>query len=733
MFKQGTGIILAIVVAVMGLYWKLYIPSAVAYVWFDQYDMCQLEIPRLQFLARQLSLGEFPLWNPNIWAGQPVLGQAQPGMLYPLHLLLALFGATRGVLTAAALNWFFIFVHCMGAFWGYLFCRDQQLLRIPAILGGLLFSCGGMLGSVAWLDIGNGVALTPLVFLFLIRVQNGIDVRKNSTLLGVTLGAAWLTGHHEVPLVFSYLVLAVAVLTPPWRYLRNRRLDWRPTLGHISALLLAALVGAIQLMPLYEFGLQSKRWVGIDRPIEWFEKVPYEVHARYSLSWPAVAGILVPNTETTMGFTCFLGAACLIVGAIGIVASRGSRSFRLCCVIGIVAFLYATGPLTPIQRLAYEYIPLVDKARTPNRLMFLCCFFGSICFAHGLNFLLKERLSKKYLVFACIMGLSIATAITLMARFLHVSGVIPSLVSVTLVVISLILFRYGRPLAIFFCAAALIIDLRTVAERRITPLIPGVSLCATHLFQYSGLAKLLREEPSLDRITVAPDELLTDFGDLYGFEQLQGFVAAAPANLLRHELHTRRTQALFGVTHHIGIKPAFEDDVPVGEFNGMGLFRKPQPLPRAWVTHQVIPADDDGTLRVLIQDPSVNLLTSAIVLKSQVIPQLDACTDEEPVSVSQSHVNQVDIHADVRCRGLLVLNQTNYPGWKVDVDGRPSSIVEVFGAFRGVVLEAGSHKVTMRFRPASVYIGCLIAFIALIASACILLFTRQGKLEKADL
>ena len=68
------------------LYWKL-IAAPSDNVWFDHYDLCQLQVPRLQFFARSIHAGHLPLWNPNTWAGQPVLGSGQPGLLNPLNLL----------------------------------------------------------------------------------------------------------------------------------------------------------------------------------------------------------------------------------------------------------------------------------------------------------------------------------------------------------------------------------------------------------------------------------------------------------------------------------------------------------------------------------------------------------------------------------------------------------------------------------------------------------------------
>src|SRR5262245_58047536 len=69
----------------IGFYWKLTLTDQ--YTWFDHPDMAYLEVPRLQFQASEIHKGRFPLWDPRIWSGQPLIGQTQPGPLFPLNLL----------------------------------------------------------------------------------------------------------------------------------------------------------------------------------------------------------------------------------------------------------------------------------------------------------------------------------------------------------------------------------------------------------------------------------------------------------------------------------------------------------------------------------------------------------------------------------------------------------------------------------------------------------------------
>jgi uncharacterized membrane protein YfhO len=75
---------------------------------------------------------------------------------------------------------------------------------------------------------------------------------------------------------------------------------------------------------------------------------------------------------------------------------------------------------------------------------------------------------------------------------------------------------------------------------------------------------------------------------------------------------------------------------------------------------------------------------------------------------------------------MVILTDTWFPGWRATVDGRPARIEKAYGAFRGVVVEAGDHTIEMRYRPWSVFIGAsMTALASLIALAAALTSVRR--------
>ena len=68
-------------------------------------------------------------------------------------------------------------------------------------------------------------------------------------------------------------------------------------------------VSALQTLPAYEYGSLAKRWVSLEDPIGWNDKVPYMVHQMFSSGPLSVLGILFPalsrNAESYTGIVAF--------------------------------------------------------------------------------------------------------------------------------------------------------------------------------------------------------------------------------------------------------------------------------------------------------------------------------------------------------------------------------------------------------------------------------------------
>jgi hypothetical protein len=71
----------ALVLLAVGFFWKLTATSE--YLWMDDIDLANQVLPWWNYQAQEMHAGRFPLWEPHQWAGQPLIGQTQPGTAYP--------------------------------------------------------------------------------------------------------------------------------------------------------------------------------------------------------------------------------------------------------------------------------------------------------------------------------------------------------------------------------------------------------------------------------------------------------------------------------------------------------------------------------------------------------------------------------------------------------------------------------------------------------------------------
>jgi hypothetical protein len=62
--------------------------------------------------------------------------------------------------------------------------------------------------------------------------------------------------------------------------------------------------------------------------------------------------------------------------------------------------------------------------------------------------------------------------------------------------------------------------------------------------------------------------------------------------------------------------------------------------------------------------------------------------------------------------GWLVVRDLYWPGWKAAVDGRPARVFPADGLFRAVRVPKGEHRVTFRYRPASLLLGGVLSVLA---------------------
>ena len=676
----------------IGFHWRLTLTRT--HTWLDNPDLAYQAMPWFQFQAAEIHQGRVPLWDPNHWGGQTLIGQVQPGTAYPLNWILFALPLRDGRIRLAFLDCYFLLIHFMGALFAYWLCRDLRRSRTASLLSGACFALGGLLGNALWPGVINGVVWTPLVFLFLLRVSRGRNPLSSAALSGVFCGIAFLAGHHQVPIV---LLLATGGV---WIYLvfRNRRLDWR--LARLGALALAftLLAGALQFLPAYEYGVRAIRWVGVPDAVEWNQRVPYSVHSELSLQASSLLGVLVAGTHRHEN--PFLGITLISLAFLGVALRWRWRSVRVLAAVALGGLLFALGRDAIFHGVLYAVVPLVEKARQPARAMFLFDLAAVVLMACGFDALRRgqawlRRVSVTLSVLGVLASFSFVIAIKYQLP-LDDKLVLSALVALLLAGLYYGIYRgriSRRAAGVCFLGLALF-ELGFGSGPPLS--LKSQASTLNRLRDHGDVVAFLRRQPGPFRVEVDDQEIPYNFGDWNDFQDMGGYLASVPLNVWRMGGVVDRS-ALYGVAYTVTKKPlAGRQQLVFESSGGLKVYRNPAAYPRLWTVHR-----------------SADALFPAGALP------LEVCSGADSLRLIEYTPGRVVIEAAMACRGLVVLSDNHFPGWRATLDGQTAAILPAYLSMRGVIAPPGRHRIAMEYHPWSVRLGALLSLLGVLGAAAL--------------
>jgi hypothetical protein len=152
------------------------------------------------------------------------------------------------------------------------------------------------------------------------------------------------------------------------------------------------------------------------------------------------------------------------------------------------------------------------------------------------------------------------------------------------------------------------------------------------------------------------------------------------------------------------------------------IYRYDRIVPRAAVYHHIEPVHNENAALDKLADPSLDIFQSVVLNESSLTPdersQMAAINNQPSTSIEAASIRSyqsqdIQIDALLDRSGVLVLNDTAYPGWTAAVDGHPAAWTNANYLFRGVFLPPGKHTVRFRYQPQSFRRGATISLAAL--------------------
>ncbi len=672
----------------------------------------------LHYWIASIRTGTSPLWDPYAFSGHPFAGEMQTQAFYPLHLVFLLVPlAGDGSVLARAFEYWFVFSHFLGACFMFALARELGLGRFPAMIAGLSFSLGNFLAISSWPHFWETGIWLPVVLLFLLRAlraEDRVRLLSNAVLSGLALGLSILAGGLHIAMETALVVVTAGVFAG---FARSGKGGWtRPALAVATVGAASFCAGAVQLFASIEYSKLALRWItgGPAQPAS--QAIPYTYLTDHL--WPqGLVGMLIPRAfggnlgaGETWAVPAYIGALPVLAAIAGIWKCWDRPWVRYLAGLAVLAFLYSLGPLSLLHGVLYALVPWLSLAREADRFLFLASFALAILAGFGLESLMTEpvrpgawsglRRALRWGMLACGAAVSAGIAFG--------NPAIDPLVWFSLLVIlaacGLLLYAtYGHTgIAVkVLMAGLLLFDLSAFFPSAVSKSEASAKNQneLEKLQSLRGVADFLKSRPGLFR-TLVLTEPRQNLGDMY---QVQCVVGTGVTMLKDYHGLLGRMD-LFNA--RFVVRPA-SSDAPGAVYRDAAwkVYEDPKAFPRAWVVHETrvvqpaagAPAGVDARSVAFLGAPLTETLEPAI-----------AGAAEEVVFTGYA-ANRMEMNVRTSSRGLLVLSELFYPGWHATVNGAPAAIYKVDGALRGILVPAGSSRVVLEYRPASVIIGGILS------------------------
>lgn len=338
-------------------------------------------LPMRAAVADAWRCGHWPLWNPYVSGGMPLLADCQAGAFYPPNLLYLWFDPV------VAMNIVVLGGHLVAA-WGVVFLlRGYRVSAWAAGVGATAFVFSGFLvAHMGHVSIVNAAVWLP--WLCVATHHWCVGGRRGWLVAAALLWAfQFLAGHPQI-VVYSAIIVGMQVVA---LLVRRSAGGWR----RIACLALAAAIGlamcGVQILPTLALSRDTGR--ALRAPIELFENYRFAIEYTPLLWLPYLFGTQAPtplhwdwwgdwNFVELAGYVGLLpwmlvpAAACLPGGRV--------RYGRAWAIIGASHLVLAWNTDTPVGRLLF-HVPVYQSFEAAGRHLLGLTLALSICLGVGLD------------------------------------------------------------------------------------------------------------------------------------------------------------------------------------------------------------------------------------------------------------------------------------------------------------------------------------------------------------
>jgi len=623
---------------------------------FFEWDVPEQYWPDLTYLCRSLHHGDLPYWNPYDRGGYPYYADPQSGAYHPLNWgICAMAGASPG------LGWAelrvvlgFLFAGLFGLLW----LRRLGVSWTAATLGAVVIECAPFMRHNWELNLTLALGFLPMVLWALERALQHRTAR-DAALLAIAEGLLVWTGSPPV-IYFAgtfTAIYAAARVVSLVRANPSVRTSLARTLG--LATLLVVGFSAVVLVPgltLAGYSVQAGR--------------SYESIADGGLDGIGVTALLWPRD----GNHLYVGIIALLLAPLAFLKSERPLPARWALLgCGVAAVLLSMGDHGPLFGVAFDLVPGVHLFRLPHRYeAWLGPVFGALA-AGGLDAALRIVAARwpKSDRPPITVAIGVALAVLLV---LDVTRRMPD-------------DRHTR-------AAPTPGNAADVAR-----VMPRASIPGYRVMDEFGISCRAGTRLGIREFRGYQDPL-----SLHAFERAIASLREHPHLAEQFNVRYALTGPHFihGWDRHFLPPPeellALDGAIDRGE----GVIELSNAMPMAyWVPSASVEyagRREDALVRTIALAPARIAVLEGDESRCDTTRDADRSTDASARVVAfESDAMRIDVQAP--SDGMLVVNETWYPGWVAEVDGESVEVVRANGLVRALPVPGGDHRVELRFEP----------------------------------
>jgi|GEM_PF-6718090 len=688
---------LLLVFALAILFRSLFIPELSTYNIHDGPHYRAFEAIKRASILR----GEWPLWNPYFEAGMPGLADTQMGVFYPFTLLLVWLPPIPMLNWASALH---IWLAGLGM---YFLLRDFEVRPVASMMAGIAFMCSGAYLSYVGAQPTGIYAFTWCGWLML-AARRLLITHRPGALVALTLVVAisLTAGQYQFSALSFMVPLAYTIFFGITEIFSGEVKQGVVGVSlTILALIIAVGLTAVQTLPFVELVRYSVRSKGFT--LDQATQFAFHITDLATFLMPhfstEISALLGQTGEAAAHYNHlqYFGVLPFLFAILALAAPR-PKDRGLICLLGsaaVAAQLAAFGAALPVYRLVYLIFPFV---RVPGRWMLIWTEAGVILAALGFDSLLdrlasenRDRVMRRLQKFGVIVGILAPVCVVIAL----IPGVLLPRLSLFLLAITLLMLA-----SCFWMLPKLPLDQWSWAA--VGPILLDLFFFAWVLSTPTSSRYFYDLQATLARLAVPPETYrletsgrdsasalvpATDIGDPLRLDRIDHLLALG-----------RRGINLMSGAYFISNGSSPELDLVEIRRNGESiLYADPDVLPRLYAAPALKIVATESDALTAVASPSFDPFALAILVKDSDVPNLPRTSSGHAMfsgEITKYGMNQLSAQINVDRPAMIVFVETAYPGWEATVDGVPSRVWTVNYAFRGVVVEAGQHTITLTYR-----------------------------------